>query len=505
MKNIFVLTLLINCSLWAQDTHYWTQQFGSKSSLLGGAAVGGVRDNSAIYYNPGAMSLVDSSTVSVSATGYQYESLKLLNGAGQGIDLNSTKTSIIPLIVTGTYKFKKNDRHTLGYTIISKVQTGLKLSARNDAELNVLPDYNSDGNEEFVAQYNLNTSVSEQWFGGGYSYRFSKHFSVGLTTFVNYRSQTLEKSHVARAIPFDTSTYYQYVTQLVATNDIQSIEFMNFNLVNKIGFAFDFDRLKFGFTVTTPGTKLYSSGSYLRDAQLSNTNLDENDLNDYLANAETDEEISAAINDFKNGLYSFTANDKQDSKTDGMQVTYKTPLSISWGIEYDFRFLKWNTSFEWFDKVSAYNIINPIEREVLRPKSAKFGYTSTEFMSIKESNKSVLNWATAFEIPLTKKFGVITSFRTDYSYANQPDEDSSERINQTYWDLKHITLGAVYKKEKSDLSVGLTHGFGKTTGPQYTNLATPYEANALEGDIETTDIKYNTYALLLGYTYYLSK
>ena len=102
MKNIFVLILLVNCTIWAQDTHYWTQQFGSKSSLLGGASVGGVRDNSAIFYNPGAMSLVDSSTVSVSATGYQYESLKLKNGAGSGIDLNSSKTYIIPLIITGT-------------------------------------------------------------------------------------------------------------------------------------------------------------------------------------------------------------------------------------------------------------------------------------------------------------------------------------------------------------------------------------------------------------------
>jgi hypothetical protein len=109
MRKILIISiLLLSIKSLAQDTHYWTQQFGSKSSLLGGAVVGGVRDNSSIYYNPGAMSLVDSSTVSVSATGYQYESLKLQNGAGVGIDLSSSKTSIIPLIITGTYKFKKN-------------------------------------------------------------------------------------------------------------------------------------------------------------------------------------------------------------------------------------------------------------------------------------------------------------------------------------------------------------------------------------------------------------
>lgn len=504
MKNIAIICILLfSIKSTAQDTNYWTQQFGSKSSLLGGAVVGGVRDNSAIFYNPGAMSLVDSSTVSVSATGYQYESLKLQNGAGVGIDLSSSKTSIIPLIITGTYKFKKNNRHTLGYTIISKMQTGLKFSARNDNELDVLPEFNSEGNEEFVAQYNLNTSVSEQWFGGGYSYRFSDHFSVGLTAFINYRSQILEKSHVARAIPFDTSVYYQYVTQLVSANDIQSIEFMNFNLTNKIGFAFDYGRLKFGFSVTAPGIKLYSSGNYLRDSQLSNMNLDQNNINDYIENAETEEELSAGINNFKDGLYSFTANDKQDSK-EGMKVEYKTPLSISGGLEYDFRVLKLSTSWEWFDKIDTYSIITPVEREVLRPKSAKFGYTSTEFMSIKEGNNSVFNWALAFEIPVTQKISLISSFRTDKSYASKPTAES-ERINQTYWNLKHVTFGAIQKKEKSDLSVGLTYGFGSTTGLQYTNLATPYEANALEGDIEENKINYNTFALLLGYTYYLGK
>ena len=209
------------------------------------------------------------------------------------------------------------------------------------------------------------------------------------------------------------------------------------------------------------------------------------------------------MNDFKDGLYSFTANDKQDSK-EGMQVEYKTPLSISGGIEYKFKKIKISTSWEWFDKISPYHIIKPVEREVLRPKSAKFGYTSTEFMSIQESNISVFNWALALEVPLTQKISLISSFRTDNSYASKPTIES-ERINQTYWDLKHLTLGAIQKKEKSDLSIGLTYGFGSTTGPQYTNLATPYEANALEGDIETSEINYNTYALLLGYTYYLGK
>jgi len=40
---------------FAQDSHFWTRQYGSRSALLGGAVVGGVRDSSAAYYNPGGL------------------------------------------------------------------------------------------------------------------------------------------------------------------------------------------------------------------------------------------------------------------------------------------------------------------------------------------------------------------------------------------------------------------------------------------------------------------
>ena len=42
----------------AQDAHYWTDQFGNRARLLGGAVVGSVRDLSATYYNPGSLALV---------------------------------------------------------------------------------------------------------------------------------------------------------------------------------------------------------------------------------------------------------------------------------------------------------------------------------------------------------------------------------------------------------------------------------------------------------------
>ena len=37
----------------AQDAHYWSQQYGTRSELLSGAVVGSPQDLSTTFYNPG--------------------------------------------------------------------------------------------------------------------------------------------------------------------------------------------------------------------------------------------------------------------------------------------------------------------------------------------------------------------------------------------------------------------------------------------------------------------
>ena len=61
-----------------QDAHYWSQQYGTKSTLLGGAVIGSVDDLSATYYNPAALALVDDPSVLLSAQAFQYRKLTAL-------------------------------------------------------------------------------------------------------------------------------------------------------------------------------------------------------------------------------------------------------------------------------------------------------------------------------------------------------------------------------------------------------------------------------------------
>ena len=56
-SHLLIFFLLVSGSIFAQDTHYWNNQYGTDAQLLGGVVVGDISDLSAVYYNPGAIAL----------------------------------------------------------------------------------------------------------------------------------------------------------------------------------------------------------------------------------------------------------------------------------------------------------------------------------------------------------------------------------------------------------------------------------------------------------------
>ena len=73
---------------WPQDSHYWTNQYGSRATLLGGAVIGSVLDLSGTYYNPGGMSLVEKPHTLMAANVFQYPRLTLAGTDPASIPLN---------------------------------------------------------------------------------------------------------------------------------------------------------------------------------------------------------------------------------------------------------------------------------------------------------------------------------------------------------------------------------------------------------------------------------
>jgi len=71
---LFLSMMLIIEFSYAQNGHYWTQQYGTKSMLLSGSAIGGVSDLGAIYYNPARLSQIDNPAFLLSADVFEYSS-----------------------------------------------------------------------------------------------------------------------------------------------------------------------------------------------------------------------------------------------------------------------------------------------------------------------------------------------------------------------------------------------------------------------------------------------
>jgi len=58
--------------LSSQDSHYWTNQYGTRATLLGGAVIGSVLDLSGTYYNPGGLSLIENPQTLMAAKVLQF-------------------------------------------------------------------------------------------------------------------------------------------------------------------------------------------------------------------------------------------------------------------------------------------------------------------------------------------------------------------------------------------------------------------------------------------------
>ena len=163
-------------------------------------------------------------------------------------------------------------------------------------------------------------------------------------------------------------------------------------------------------------------------------------------------------------------NDRQD----GLKTTYKSPSSVSFGIEYQLGKTTLAFSGEYFGAIAAYNLASPARNSFLRPKwynksdSSKFQINSDEYLRVLESSKSVTNFAFAIKQQVGKNLDLVASFRTDFTSYNKACNDfweyqyvdsthvPGQRLSFSNVDLYHITLGATFKDKQSDFHIGLT-------------------------------------------------
>jgi len=115
---LFLSMMLIIEFSYAQNGHYWTQQYGTKSMLLSGSAIGGVSDLGAIYYNPARLSQIDNPAFLLSADVFEYSSLNITNAFGDSKNTSKSNFGSVPSLAAGSFKLPFLKGHSFGWAIL---------------------------------------------------------------------------------------------------------------------------------------------------------------------------------------------------------------------------------------------------------------------------------------------------------------------------------------------------------------------------------------------------
>jgi hypothetical protein len=444
---ILLLALLIVAGDWtlakpstAQDSHYWTMQYGPRSTLLGGAVVGSLMDVSSTYYNPGALGLIEDPSVVLSAYAFQRESVKLRFADGS-TDLSSARLGPSPGLVAGLFP-----SHWLPGLLAWSALTRADFDARTTDRI----DYRQDG-ESVAAEFLYDQDMTEVWGGLTWSVPLYPGLGAGLTQYLAYRGQrTRLQATVNKA---DSSGVG------ASTTLVDSFDYFTYRLIWKLGLAFSRGPWTLGLAMTTPSVPLYGSGSAAF-------------------------ERSVITSDG-------SSNSEVISRSEGeLDAEYRSPFSLAIGAEYEWGNTLLFATTEWFDDVPLYDVVLTDSALGSRPGAALRRRLSAEL-------KSVTNVAVGIEQHFSDKFLISGSFTTDFSAAI---DGSVTTHSLSDWDIYHINLGTAVTVSGLELTLGIGHAFGSDSTERPRDFEPESQRFGPEVSRDAT-IEYSRWTLLIGFTF----
>ncbi|RPD41511.1 outer membrane protein transport protein [Chitinophaga barathri] len=469
--GLLLILLLMVSHLPAQDTHYWTQAFGTRSALLGGAVVGGTNDNTTLYYNPAALAFIDTASVSINANLYQVENIKIKNALGQRADFKSSNIATIPLLVTGMFE-TKNPRLKIGYGFVSPVNFDFKATARFDGFQQIVDDSESPGDEEFIGQQSISTSVHEVAAAIAIGYKLNPKFAIGITNLFTVRTANYTKATLSRFFLNNADR------QLVTATFLQNFNYYHVRYAAKIAAAYKTKRFDAGLTVTTPGLGFMGKGTVAAD-------------------------LTGTAIKYNGRRQDLTANDRQEK----LKTKYLSPYAVSGGLNVHFRRSLLAFAIQYNGQEGIYDIMQAKPAAFVRPADLYPSLGSDNFLRVKTAAESVLNIAVGYEHSLNERISLLFSLRNNQSYYDEAlAKEKGIKPDLTSWNIYHLVGGCIIRKNRSSISLGLQLSVGndpyKEQDGNYSKIA---EENFLQGATTITQARYSAIGFLLGYNYNFRK
>ncbi len=402
---------LLSTLSYAQDAHYWTEQFGTKSMLLSNSVIGSVSDLGAVFYNPGRLGVIDKPAFVISAKVNQWSTTTFENATGENANISKSKFGGVPSLVSGTFKIKWLPEHKFAYAFLDRRRSDINLSSSTILAGDVIDDL--PGDEYFSGSIGIGKDFSEEWIGLCWSKAFSPHISVGVSGFFSARNQNAFATTQLQAYAED-ETVIMYTKK-------NNYNYKNYGLVWKFGLALDYEKVSLGLTLTAPTIGLKGDGSFYYEQF-------------YSGDAVLDP------------IYEI------DSQG-GIDLTYKTPWAIGFGVGLHLFGGTLHASAEYYSKINRYTLL----------QAETFIGQSTGIIRnpnvINELNP-VLNYGIGYNVVIAKHINAYISFSTDYSAAIRDFEVDEEGEHLNYMastfksDINHFAGGFVMDFPWADVTLG---------------------------------------------------
>jgi hypothetical protein len=427
----------------AQDSQYWSIQYGPVGQLVGGQLIGGAPDLSATFYNPGSLALETRSSFLLSTQAVQAEYFSTASPATLGglFDAESSTFGAAPTLLAGKLPKWLGQNTELAWSFLTRQKLEVRLGHRSFDVIR--------GFEKSVAESYVNQRTNESWGGLTVSHRLSESSGLGMTLYGVNRVQRARKEVTAQAVAGDGRS--------LAVSGVTDFEYSHNRALAKLGYSFQRPEWNAGLSVTTPSIAVFGSGK--TGYTLFAAGVDAN-------------------GDGRVDLPTLSANAAEDLESD-----YRSSWAVGAGGSKRHGSTRIYLSAEWFAPVGAFTLISLPEGS-LQPDR------------FSQKLKDVLNAGIAVEYIRSENVSLYGAFHTDFSAAT---ENPEENIAVSDLNLYHFSGGAAFKIQGNRFTLGAL----LATGSKTRTLTSPLPPDNLPGyglDREI-DLDYTKITLLLGFEF----
>ncbi len=423
MRRAAIFALLgVTGALWnarpaaAQDAHYWTYGYGPIGQLTEGTLTGGVSDMSAVYYNPGALALLDRPRFVVGLTSLEFANIDAPDLAGDGLNADQLVFDIVPSMVAGLVG-SGDGSNRFALALLSRHDSDWDLGVNHASVSGARPDASAGFGR-------VRQRLVEYWVGGTWSHRFSDRLSIGISPFLAYRAQRSRRSLEYEEVSGGASRAAFYGIEH---------EYNHGRALAKAGVAWRPGDWELGLTLTTPGVKIFSGGKAVFNASLTGN---------------VPEPVVSA------------------STQKGLEATYHAPWAVAGGLTWRRGRSAIHSTAEWFSAVDPYAILEPEPAPVSgRPQTIPLDYTGAA--------KSVVCVGIGLEHRIGDRLTLYAGAASNQSaYV-------AERDSFAAWDLTDLTSGFTLDTGRAVVALGVGYAWGNGQIPQIIGLPGAPDPKAL--------------------------